>query len=330
MLFRLRQFLRLTAHAQLLPALESGDDPLIGGQAVLEGVMMRAPHSYCVAVRKPDGEIITEEGEAVRLSEKSKFWALPVVRGVGTLVQAMSLGMKALNFSAQHAVEEEEGKSSEGKAKEVPGWMKILTVVFQIGFFIFLYKFIPLTATGKLLELFPTLDNQVGFSVVEGVIRLGIFLAFLFGISRMKDIHRVFMYHGAEHKVVFNYESGKRVDVPTAQSFVTWHPRCGTSFLMVVMVVSIIVYAFVPMQGFGFQFAARLALLPVIMGLSYEVIRFVARRQASLLGWIAAPGLWLQRITTKEPTDDQVEISIRALEGAMELEKNKGGRLVIA
>jgi uncharacterized protein YqhQ len=331
MFSRLRRLLRYTAHAQLLPALESGDDPLIGGQAVLEGVMMRAPHSYCVAVRKPDGEIVTEQGEAVRLSEKNKFWALPVVRGVATLVQAMSLGMKALNFSAQHAVEEEESqKSADGKSKEVPGWMKALTVVFQVGFFIFLYKFIPLTATGKLQELFPSLDNQVGFSVVEGIIRLSIFLAFLFGISRMKDIHRVFMYHGAEHKVVFNYESGKPVDVATAQSFVTWHPRCGTSFLMVVMVVSIVVYAFVPMQGFGFQFAARLALLPVIMGLSYEVIRFVAKRQASLLGLIAAPGLWLQRITTKAPTDDQVEISIRALEGAMDLEKNKGGRLVIA
>jgi uncharacterized protein YqhQ len=330
MFHRLRQFLRLTAHAQLLPALESGDDPLIGGQAVLEGVMMRAPHSYCVAVRTPDGGIVTDQGEAVRLSEKNKFWGLPVVRGVGTLVQAMSLGMKALNFSAQHAVDEEENKDAEGKPKEVPGWMKALTVIFQIGFFIFLYKFIPLTATGKLQELFPSLDNQVGFSVVEGVIRLGIFLTFLFAISRMKDIHRVFMYHGAEHKVVFNYESGKPVDIETAQSFVTWHPRCGTSFLMVVMVVSIIVYAFVPMQGFGFQFAARLALLPVIMGLSYEVIRFVAKRQASLLGLIAAPGLWLQRITTKAPTDDQVEISIRALQGAMELEKNKGGRLVIA
>jgi len=328
---RLRKFFRYTAHAQLLPALESGDDPLIGGQAVLEGVMMRAPHSYCVAVRKPDGEIVTEEGEATRLSEKNKFWALPVVRGVGTLVQAMSLGMKALNFSAQHAVPEEEvEKDADGKPKEVPGWMKALMVVFQIAFFIFLYKFIPLTATGQLQSWFPSLNNQVGFSFVEGIIRLGIFLTFLFAISRMKDIHRVFMYHGAEHKVVFNYESGKAVDVPTAQSFVTWHPRCGTSFLMVVMVVSIVVYAFVPMEGFAFQFAARLALLPVIMGLSYEVIRFVAKRQGSLLALIAAPGLWLQRITTKEPTDDQVEISIRALDGAMALEKGKGGQSVIA
>jgi uncharacterized protein YqhQ len=253
------------------------------------------------------------------------------VRGVATLVQAMSLGMKALNFSAQHAVEEDEQeKGADGKPKEVPGWMKALMVVFQVAFFIFLYKFIPLTATGQLQDLFPALNNQVGFSFVEGIIRLGIFLTFLFAISRMKDIHRVFMYHGAEHKVVFNYESGKAVDVPTAQSFVTWHPRCGTSFLMVVMVVSIIVYAFVPMQGFAFQFAARLALLPVILGLSYEVIRFVAKRQQSLLSLIAAPGLWLQRITTKEPTDDQVEISIRALEGAMALEKDKGGELVIA
>lgn len=326
MVQRLRRFARLFAATQLLPVLESGDDPLIGGQAVLEGVMMRAPNSYCVAVRKPDGEVVTEEGDAKRLSEKSKFWALPVVRGVGTLGQAMSLGMKALNFSAKHAVEEEEGEEQ----KEMPGWMLALNVVLSLGFFIFLYKFIPLVVTGEIQDRVGWLDNQAGFSLVEGGIRLGIFLAFLFAISRMRDIRRVFEYHGAEHKVVFNYEEGTPVNVENAQKFQTFHPRCGTSFLMVVMLVSIIVYAFVPLEGFAFQFAARLALLPVIMGVSYEVIRFVAKRQGSLLALAVAPGLWLQRVTTKPPADDQVEISIRALDGAMALERTKGGELVVA
>ena len=333
MIHRLRQMFRLAACTQLLPVLESGDDPLIGGQAVMEGVMMRAPNSYCVAVRKPDGSIITQEGPASRLSDKSKFWALPVVRGVGTLGQAMSLGMKALNFSAQHAVpEEEQKKDQDGKVRstEIPKWMLALNLLFSLGFFIFLYKFISLLATGQIQSRVSFLDNQVGFSFVEGGIRLAIFLTFLFLISRMKDIRRVFEYHGAEHKVVFNYESGKTVDIPTAQSFVTWHPRCGTSFLMVVMIVSILVYALVPLQGFGFQFLARLALLPVIAGVSYEIIRFVARRQGDLLSTVVAPGMWLQRITTQPPADEQVEISIRALDGAMELERQKGGRLVVA
>jgi uncharacterized protein YqhQ len=251
--------------------------------------------------------------------------------------QAMSLGMKALNFSAEHAIEEEEDKKADEakpdekkKSAEIPGWMMALNVAFSIGFFIFLYKFVPLTLTTLLQQRVSWLDNQVGFSVIDGVIRLAIFLTFLTLISRMKDIRRVFQYHGAEHKVVFNYESGKTVDIPTAQSFVTFHPRCGTSFLMVVMVVSIIFYAFVPMSGFGWQFLARLALLPVIAGVSYEVIRFAAKHQGSMMVTLVAPGLWLQRITTKPPDDSQIDISIKALEGAMALEEKQGGELIVA
>lgn len=329
---KLRQLFRLAAYTQLMPALESADDPLIGGQAVLEGVMMRAPHSYCIAVRKPDGEITTQEGEAIRLSEKNKLWGLPVVRGVATLFQAMSLGIRALNFSAQFVDDGEEDakKGEDDKPKELPKWMIVLNIVFSLGFMIFLYKFLPLTATKLIQGQASFLDNQIGFSAVEGVIRLSIFLTFMLALSFMKDIRRVFEYHGAEHKVVFNYESDKPVNTENAQSFVTFHPRCGTSFLMIVMLVSIVVYAFVPLEGFAFQFASRLVLLPLIMGVSYEVIRFVARRQESLFVWIVAPGLWLQRITTKPPADDQIEISIRALDGAMQLEKEKGGELVVA
>lgn len=328
---RLRQLVRLITHTQLLPVLESGDDPLIGGQAVMEGVMMRTPHNYCVAVRRPDGTIVTEEGPAKRLSETSKFWALPIVRGCGTLGQAMGLGMRALNFSAKHAVEDEVGKDGEKvEEKELPKWMMALNIAVSIGFFIFMYKFIPLLATGQIQTYVPALDNQVGFSVVEGVIRLAIFLTFLFAISRMKDIHRVFEYHGAEHKVVFNYESKRDVNVENAQSFVTWHPRCGTSFLMVVMVVAIVFYALIPFDGFFLRFASRLALLPVIMGISYEIIRFAAKHEGGFFENLVRPGLWLQRITTQSPDDTQVEISIRALKDAMALEEKTGGKLVVA
>ena len=327
---QLKRFSRLLTHSQLLPVLESGDDPLIGGQAVMEGVMMRTPQTYCIAVRKPDGEIITKEGISKRLSETSKFWALPLIRGCGVLGQSMTLGMKALNYSAQQAIEAENKEVELPEKTELPGWMLALNVAVSLTFFVFLYKFVPLLATQQLQKVIPRLDNSVGFSVVEGMIRLSIFLTFMFLISRMKDIRRVFEYHGAEHKVVFNYESDKDLSVENAQQFVTWHPRCGTSFLMVVMVVAIAVYAFVPVDGFWTQFAARIVLLPVIAGASYEIIRYAAKRQSSIFMYLVRPGLWLQRITTQPPDDSQVEVSIRALSDALKFEEQSGGEPVVA
>jgi uncharacterized protein YqhQ len=162
------------------------------------------------------------------------------------------------------------------------------------------------------------------------VIRIVLFLSFLYVISCTKDIHRVFQYHGAEHRVVFNFESGKPVTVPNAQSFVTWHPRCGTSFLIVVMVISMCFYAFLPFDNFAAKFIARIALLPLVVGVSYEIIRYAARKQSSLMAIMTRPGLWLQRITTQTPADDQTEVAIHALDRAMVLEKAQGGELVIA
>lgn len=334
---RLKQFFRLAAHLQLMPVLESGDDPLIGGQAVIEGVMMRTPHSYCISVRRPGGEIIQQQGLAPRLSETSRFWKLPGIRGLGTLGQAMSLGIKALKFSADNAIDESAGPANSGEPgkaersrSEVPGWVMALNVAFSLGFFIFLYKFVPLALTSQIKANVTWLDGQFAFSLIDGLIRLAIFLTVLGLISRLSDIRRVFEYHGAEHKVVFNYESGKPVSVPEAQKFVTFHPRCGTSFLMVVMLISILVYALVPYEGFAMQFAARIVLLPVIAGLSYEVIRFASRRRSGVFNAMVAPGLWLQRITTKNPADDQVEVSIDALTKAMALEQQQNGELIIA
>ena len=325
----LRRFFRLSAHMQLLPVLESGDDPLIGGQAVIEGVMMRAPHSYCVAVRRPDGEVVTQEGRLERPSEKYRLFGWPIFRGLGTIGQALALGIRTLRYSANEALPEED-KSKAKQGQPIPGWMMAVNVIFSLGFFIVLYKFVPLLLTTQIQNRVSWLDGQLGFSVVDGVIRLAIFLTFLTFVSRLKDIRRVFEFHGAEHKVVFNYESGEPVGLSRAQSFSTFHPRCGTSFLMVVMLVSIAVYALVPFEDFWPRLLARVALLPLIAGVSYEVIRFAARRQGSAWSTIVAPGLWLQRITTKNPADDQVEISIRALEGAMALEQEQNGELVVA
>ena len=326
---RLRQSARLWLHSQLLPALEAADDPLIGGQAVMEGVMMRTPTAYSVAVRLPDGSITSKEATARRLSERSRFWKLPVIRGCGVLGQSLGLGMKALNYSSAMLMQADEGGDGQ-KQKEPSAWVMAINIAVSVGFFILMYKFLPLVATSQLEGWLPSLGNQAAFSVVEGMIRLAIFLAFLFAISRLADIRRVFEFHGAEHKVVFNYESGKDVDVTTAQGFETWHPRCGTSFQMVVMILAIAVYALVPFEGFLGQFAARIALLPLIAGLSYEIIRFAAKRGNSAFALLVRPGLWLQRITTQPPDDSQVEVSIHALQTALEFERVSGGEPVVA
>src|SRR5579863_1479130 len=323
------RFLRISAHLQMLPVLESGEETLVGGQAVMEGVMMRAPHSYCVAVRKPNGEIVTEEQPIPRMSEKYPLFKYPILRGLGTLGQAMTLGYKALRFSANTALDD--GTQAGGKKPaEISSWMMTANLVFSLGVFIFLYKFIPLYLATRLGKGVPALSGRFATNMADGVIRMAIFLAFLFLLSLMKEIHRVFEYHGAEHKVVFNFESGQPVTVENAQKFVTFHPRCGTSFLVVLMVIAMIVYALLPIDGFWMNLVARIALLPLIVGLSYELIRFAAKRKGTMMGLLTAPGLWLQRVTTKPPDDSQTAMAIHALQGAMELEAAQGGELVVA
>jgi uncharacterized protein YqhQ len=314
----------------MLPVLESGEETLVGGQAVMEGVMMRAPHSYCVAVRKPSGEIVTEQMPVSRVSEKHSYFKWPILRGLGTLGQAMSLGMQALKFSANAALDDGARPIASDPKPEVSSWMMGAQVVFSILFFLVLYKLVPLKLTDMLSNVAPVIKGQILFNFVDGIIRLAIFIGFLFVLSRSKDIRRVFEYHGAEHKVVFNFESGKPVSVANAQQFVTWHPRCGTSFMFVIMLISMLVYMFIPVHSFGAKLAIRVALLPLIAGLSYELIRFAAKRRGSFLSLLTAPGLWTQRITTKPPSDEQAQVAITALDGAMALEARQGGDLVIA
>jgi uncharacterized protein YqhQ len=205
-----------------------------------------------------------------------------------------------------------------------------LNLAFSLLFFLALYKFVPLFLATQLGKAIPAVGSRLAINLVDGSIRILILLGFLTLLSRMKDIHRVFEYHGAEHRVVFNFESGEPVTVERAQQFVTWHPRCGTSFLLVVMVISMIFYAFLPIDNFAGKLAARIALLPVITGLSYELIRFAAKRRSGLMALLTRPGLWLQRVTTQPPSNGQTEVAIHALERAMELERAQGGELVIA
>ena len=330
--------MRFLAAVQLLPALESGEETLVGGQAVLEGVMMRSPHAWGIAVRRPSGEIVTHSEPLEPPSEQHKWMGWPVVRGVMTLGHAMKLGFRALKFSANAALDEmpadpgndDHGNEHHRRKMEIPGWVLGVNIAFSVAFFIFMYKYLPLVATTELKKMNPVFGQQIVFNLVDGLIRIAMFLLFVWGVSLWKDIRRVYEYHGAEHKTVFAFENGGPLETAAVQKYSTYHPRCGTSFLMTVMIISMIAYMAIPVHTFWTRFAIRIALLPLIAGLSYEIIRFAARHRGSLFALMTAPGLWLQRITTQPPDDRQVECAIVALDEAMKLEKQRGGELVIA
>jgi uncharacterized protein YqhQ len=241
----------------------------------------------------------------------------------------MALGMRALRFSSNIALEETP-VNEEGKTVQISSWMMTVNVILSLGFFIVMYKLLPLLAATEVKRTHPAFGNQILFNLVDGVVRLVIFIAFLWVMSLWKDMRRVFEYHGAEHKTVFAFEQHDPMEPGAVQKYSTFHPRCGTSFLITVMLISMVIYMLIPVQGFLAKFAIRIVLLPVIAGVSYEIIRFAAKHKSSLFALMTRPGLWLQRITTKQPDDSQVECAIVALNEAMELEKVRGGELVIA
>ncbi len=292
--------------------------------------MMRSPSSYSIAVRKADQSIVTKKDYLPKPAQRSKILRLPIIRGIATLGQAFTLGMRALKFSTDQVLMSRLAKSDDVQQKgEISPWMMALNVALAIFFFVLLFKWLPLVLASQLKDYFSTLSNRFFFSLVDGSIRLGIFLIYIFSVSRLNDIRRLFEYHGAEHKVVFTYEARQELSVENARQHSTLHPRCGTSFLMVVMLTSTFVYAFIPFDSFSLKLLSRVVLIPLIAGLSYEIIRFAAQHQHSLLNLITRPGLWLQRVTTKEPSDDQLEIAIRALDEAIFLENSEGHLAVI-
>lgn len=359
---RLPSALRQFARRQLLPPLllpaclqAAEAEFLIGGQAVIEGVMMRSPHAYAVAVRRPDGALATERRLWSRPSEKRKFWRWPVLRGLAVLGQAMALGVRALKFSGQAALGEEEaaGRQATSRQARTPaprtGAAAALTaaeekpakkdessagviasIAGSVIFFIAFYKFLPLLAATGLARIAPAFRGQIMFNLADGIVRLALFVGFIAALALLPDIRRVYEYHGAEHKVVFNYESGQAVTVENARRCGRLHPRCGTSFMVVILLLAIVVYIFIPLDGFWVKLAIRLALLPLLIGGGYEIIRFSARHGKSLFALLSRPGLWLQRITTREPDDQQLACAIRALEETMALEQAQGGELILA
>jgi len=292
----------------------------IGGQAVLEGVMMRSPHAFTVAVRKggkPGAEIIVLRETIRPIGERYPLLKKAVLRGSVALFEALWLGMRALNFSANESIESEDGKKEVISPLAMAGTM-VLALAFALGLFLAL----PLLLTHLLGTQYSSFKGNVLFNLTDGAIRVGLFLGYVSGISFMKDIRRVFEYHGAEHKVIGAFEAGEPLTVENARKYTCIHPRCGTSFLMVVMVLSIMLFSMIPGSWpLWAKAVSRIVLMPLIAGLSYEFIKYSAKKRGSkVIEALILPGLLLQRITTREPSDDQLEVAIRAMDEALAME----------
>lgn len=292
-------------------------DMLVGGQAVLEGVMMRSARGYAVAVRKPDGTLALDRDAVAVPSRRFPLLRLPVLRGSTVLIQSLLLGFRALSFAAHHSVPEEarpEGSKDRVTTAAVTGSL-IVALLFGVALFVLA----PLAATNLIKARMDPGMGALAYNAIDGALRVLLFFGYLLAISKLADIRRVFEYHGAEHKVVFTFEAGEDLTVANARVKSRLHPRCGTSFLLFVLAISIGVFAFVPAASpFLVKLGSRLVLIPLIAGLAYETIRFSSKRvQSPVFRLLIAPGLGLQRITTREPSDDQLEVAIAALNAAL-------------
>jgi uncharacterized protein YqhQ len=304
----------------------------IGGQAVMEGVMMKAPASMAIAVRRSDGSIEVTKNAVVTVKDKYPILKLPVLRGIITFAETMVLGVKSLMTSAEiYGEEDEEYKPSrfetflsEKLGKNIDDVVIYSAVVMAIVFATGMFVFLPALLSSLIR---PMIANNVAVNFLEGVMRLGIFLLYITLVSRMKDIRRVFEYHGAEHKTIHCYEHEEELTVENARKYPTLHPRCGTAFLLIVMVISIIVFSFMGWQNIFVRMLSRILLLPVIAGLSYEVTRFAGKSDALFIRIVMYPGMMLQKLTTREPDDQQLEVAIRAFTeavGDIEREETNG------
>jgi uncharacterized protein YqhQ len=294
----------------------------VGGQAVLEGVMMRGPGNWAVAVRTPEGEIADVSQPIDSLMARHRLLRLPILRGVLALGESLAIGFRALAISANYAAQEErkEGEEQEEVSTELSRGALIGAFVFAIGFALLLFKVTPALITNWL-----PIKGTGWFVIVEGLIRVTIFILYITIISFLPSLRRVFQYHAAEHKAINAYEAGEPLEPEVVQRFSLIHPRCGTAFMLWVMVIAVFVFAFVGRPAWYWLITSRVLLLPVIAGIAYELIRFAGKHTGNrALMTLLAPGLWLQRLTTREPTLDQIEVSIRALNEVLRLEERRG------
>ena len=313
--------------ASSMPA--SGDknvDMLIGGQAVIEGVMMRSLTGYSVAVRQPDGGVAIKKDKLVSITAKYPFLKTPVLRGSVVLIQSLILGIRALNYSAVVSGTEKDGE------EEISGWAIAGSMAMALLLAVGLFILAPLGLTNLIKHyLYPSMGN-FAYNLIDGVIRAIFFFVYVWSISFMDEIRRVFQYHGAEHKTVYTFEANEDLTVENARGKSTLHPRCGTSFLLFVMAISILVFSLVPSTAhFAIKFGARVVLIPLIAGLAYEIIRFSARHLTNpVCKVLIRPGMWLQRITTRQPDDQQLEIAIIALKEALMYDAIEPKRAAVA
>lgn len=316
----------------------------IGGQAVMEGVMMRGPHNVATAVRKPDGEIVIDDMKLGKI-RTGRFVKLPIVRGCVNFIDSMIIGVKSLMFSAQFIDADDEGEPVEQEPSKFEMWLDeklgsekamniviYISVIFSLALSIGMFILLPAFITGFLKSV---IQSRVGLTLIEGIVRIAIFVLYLFLVSQMKDIKRVFMYHGAEHKSIFCYEKGLDLTVENVRVQSRLHPRCGTSFLLLVMIISILVYSVIPWDEASFaaipvigkalgaipwvitRLILRLLLLPIVAGISYEIIKFAGRHDNAFTRAISKPGMLFQHITTNEPDDSQIEVAIAALKAVI-------------
>ena len=300
------------------------EEPMqVGGQAVIEGVMMRAKGMIATAVRRPSGEIVVMKEEYRSIAERYPLFKIPILRGAVGLIEMMYIGVKTLNYSAGIAME---GTPRGKSRKEQTAAGLIATLVFSLGLGICIFFFLPLFIATR---FFSVEQSPFAFNVVAGAVRIAILLLYLYGISLSKDIHRLFQYHGAEHKAVFTFEQDAPLEVDSALRYTRFHPRCGTSFILIVMVLSIILFSFLDQITLLFvasltlplRLMTHLPFVPIVGGISYEFLRYSAKHSTSPLGRIlVAPGLWLQKITTKEPDENQMQVSLAALKAALRLD----------
>jgi uncharacterized protein YqhQ len=295
---------------------------LVGGQAVIEGVMMRVPGAYATAVRIPDQTIVTERKPFTSASKRIKWLGYPVIRGIVSLFESLKIGMETLQFSADHAMPKPDKKTNSFMEKVY----NLLTMLFAFGLAIGLFAILPLWLTTKFFNIEKTAWL---FNISAGILRILFFLVYLFLISRMKDIKRLFEYHGAEHKTVFAFEKGREMTLDNIRPLSTFHPRCGTSFLFVTFINAIIMYAIIDSVIIAFygpmslatRLLVHLPLIPFVMGVGYEVLKWTSRHMNNpWIGWMTKPGLWLQRITTSNPDDAQIECALTALRTAFDTE----------
>ncbi|MEN8040188.1 MAG: DUF1385 domain-containing protein [Actinomycetota bacterium] len=277
----------------------------VGGQAVIEGVMMRAPDAWAVAARRPDGVIEAKRNELPRLTSRNPLAKVPFLRGIFVLIEALTLGFSALSWSAEKSGEEEE----EIGRKEI-----ILTMIVAIAGALAIFVIGPAFAANWLKDLVG--GGGILFVVLDGILRIGMIVGYIWLIGRSSEIQRVFQYHGAEHKTIHAYENGDPLDIPSIQKYSPRHPRCGTSFIIIVAMVAFVVFLTLAPLPFVWQVAARILLIPVIAGMSYEVLKAAAGHR--WIAWASKPGIWIQSITTKEPSDDQVEVAVASLIAALE------------